>query len=76
MMQAGSSGMAGGSEHGETGLPLRRRIKTLQDRLMRVAAAVVDHARKRFLRVPEWWLERVNPAWILRNMERLRPIGV
>jgi hypothetical protein len=74
-MQAGAPGKTCESEHGESGVALRRRIKTLQDRLLRVAAAVADHARKRFLRVPEWWLERVNPAWVLRNMERLRPIG-
>jgi hypothetical protein len=53
---------------------VRRRIKTIQDYLLRSAAVVVDHARKNLLKVNAWWLEKLRPDLIKARIGRLVPI--
>lgn len=54
--------------------PVRRRIKTIQDYLLRSAAVVVSHARKSLLKVNAWWLEKLRPDLIQARIGRLLPI--
>ena len=54
--------------------PVRRRIKTIQDYLLRSAAVVVNHARKSLLKVNAWWLEKLRPDLIQTRISRLLPI--
>lgn len=54
--------------------PVRRRIKTIQDYLLRSAAVVVNHARKSLLKVNGWWLEKMRPDLIQARIGRLLPI--
>ncbi len=58
----------------EEALPVRRRIKTIQDYLLRSAAVVVNHARKSLLKVNAWWLEKLRPDRIQARIGRLQPI--
>jgi len=53
---------------------VRRRIKTIQDYLLRSAAVVVSHARKSMLKVNDWWLEKLRPDRIQARIGRLQPI--
>lgn len=53
---------------------VRRRIKTIQDYLLRSAAVVVSHARKSLLKVNAWWLEKLRPDRIQARIGRLLPI--
>jgi hypothetical protein len=53
---------------------VRRRIKTIQDNLLRSAAVVVSHARKNLLKVNAWWLEKLRPDLIKARIDRLLPI--
>lgn len=53
---------------------VRRRIKTIQDYLLRSAAVVVNHARKSLLKVNAWWLEKLRPDRIQARIGRLLPI--
>jgi hypothetical protein len=62
-----------GSEAAEAA-PVRRRIKTIQDYLLRSAAIVVNHARKCQLKVNAWWLEKLRPNQIQARIGRLQPI--
>jgi len=62
-----------GSEAAEAA-PVRRRIKTLQDYLLRSAAIVVNHARKCQLKVNAWWLEKLRPNQVQARIGRLQPI--
>ncbi len=50
---------------------MRRRIKTIQDYLLRSAAVVVNHARKNLLKVNAWWLEKLRPDLIQARIGRL-----
>jgi len=50
---------------------VRRRIKTIQDYLLRSAAVVVNHARKNLLKVNAWWLEKLRPDLIQARIGRL-----
>jgi hypothetical protein len=54
--------------------PVRRRIKTIQDYLLRSAAVVVNHARKSLLKVNGWWLEKLRPDRIQARINRLQPV--
>src|SRR5919197_2857332 len=54
--------------------PVRRRIKTIQDYLLRSAAVVVSHARKSLLKVNAWWLEKLRPDRIQARIGKLLPI--
>ena len=54
--------------------PVRRRIKTIQDYLLRSAAIVVNHARKSLLKVNGWWLEKLRPDRIQARIGRLQPV--
>ena len=54
--------------------PIRRRIKTIQDYLLRSAAIVTEHARKCLLKVNTWWLEKLRPDHIQARIGRLQPI--
>lgn len=54
----------------------RRRIKTLQDVLLRSAATVVAPARRSLLRVTKWWLERVDLDGILQRIQSLAPVPI
>lgn len=54
--------------------PVRRRIKTIQDYLLRSAAVVVTHARKSLLKVNAWWLEKLRPDRIQVRIGRLQPV--
>jgi hypothetical protein len=58
----------------EDAAPVRRRIKTIQDYLLRSAAIVVNHARKCQLKVNAWWLEKLQPNQIQARIGRLQPI--
>lgn len=58
----------------EEARPVRRRIKTIQDYLLRSAAVVVSHARKSLLKVNAWWLEKLRPDRIQARIGRLLPI--
>lgn len=62
-----------GSE-AEDAAPVRRRIKTIQDYLLRSAAIVVNHARKCQLKVNSWWLEKLRPNQIQARIGMLQPI--
>ena len=53
---------------------VRRRIKTIQDYLLRSAAVVVNHARKSLLKVNAWWLEKLRPDLIQCRIGMLVPI--
>jgi hypothetical protein len=53
---------------------VRRRIRTIQDYLLRSAAVVVSHARKSLLKVNGWWLEKLRPDRIQARISRLVPI--
>jgi hypothetical protein len=53
---------------------VRRRIKTIQDYLLRSAAIVVSHARRNLLKVNGWWLDKLRPDQIQRRIGRLIPI--
>ena len=53
---------------------VRRRIKTIQDYLLRSAAIVVNHARKCQLKVNAWWLEKLRPNQIQARIGKLQPI--
>lgn len=53
----------------------RRRIKTIQDYLLRSAAIVTNHARQSLLKVNTWWLEKLRPDQMLARIGRLQPIG-
>jgi hypothetical protein len=53
---------------------VRRRIKTIQDYLLRSAAVVVNHARKSLLKVNGWWLEKLRPDRIQARIGRFLPI--
>ena len=53
---------------------VRRRIKTIQDYLLRSAAIVVNHARKSLLKVNAWWLEKLRPDLIQRRIGSFLPI--
>jgi len=53
---------------------VRRRIKTIQDYLLRSAAVVTRHARKNLLKVNAWWLEKLRPDLIQTRIGRLQPI--
>ncbi len=53
---------------------VRRRIKTIQDYMLRSAAVVVSHARKSLLKVNDWWLEKLRPDKIQARIARLLPI--
>jgi len=53
---------------------VRRRIKTIQDYLLRSAAIVVSHARRSLLKVNGWWLDKLQPDQIQRRIGRLIPI--
>ena len=62
-------------EHdGAEATQVRRRIKTIQDYLLRSAAVVVNHARKSLLKVNTWWLEKLRPDRIQARIGRLLPI--
>jgi len=66
-------------EHDEDGpaeeaSQVRRRIKTIQDYLLRSAAVVVSHARRSLLKVNGWWLEKLRPDRIQARICRLQPI--
>lgn len=54
--------------------PARRRIKTIQDYLLRSAAVVVNHARKSLLKVNAWWLEKLRSYRIQARIGRLLPV--
>jgi hypothetical protein len=54
--------------------PVRRRIKTIQDYLLRSAAIVVNHARKSLLKVNGWWLEKLRPDRIQARIGRLQSV--
>jgi hypothetical protein len=58
----------------ESSSPVRRRIKTIKDYLLRSAAVVVSHARKSLLKVNGWWLEKLRPDRIQARIGRLQPI--
>jgi hypothetical protein len=58
----------------ENAAPVRRRIKTIQDYLLRSAAIVVNHARKCQLKVNAWWLEKLQPNQIQARIGRLQSI--
>jgi hypothetical protein len=58
----------------EEATQVRRRIKTIQDYLLRSAAVVVNHARKSLLKVSTWWLEKLRPDMIQARIGRLLPI--
>jgi hypothetical protein len=58
----------------EEATQVRRRIKTIQDYLLRSAAVVVNHARKSLLKVNTWWLEKLLPDRIQARIGRLQPI--
>jgi hypothetical protein len=55
--------------------PPRRRIKTIQDYLLRSAAIVTNHARQSLLKVNTWWLEKLRPDQMLARIGGLQPIG-
>ncbi len=66
-------------EHGEANpaegvQPVRRRIKTIQDYLLRSAAVVVEHARKCILKVNGWWMEKLRPDRIQARIASLAPV--
>jgi Transposase DDE domain group 1 len=62
-------------EHdGAEATQVRRRIKTIQDYLLRSAAVVVSHAHKSLLKVNTWWLEKLRPDRIQARIGRLLPI--
>jgi hypothetical protein len=63
-----------GTSPAEDATPVRRRIKTIQDYLLRSAAVVVNHARKSLLKVNTWWLEKLRPDRIEARIGRLLPI--
>lgn len=63
-----------GAGPAEEARPARRRIKTIQDYLLRSAAVVVNHARKSLLKVNGWWLEKLRPDRIQARIGRLLPI--
>lgn len=63
-----------GSGPAEETRQVRRRIKTIQDYLLRSAAVVVNHARKSLLKVNGWWLEKLRPDRIQARIGRLLPI--
>lgn len=63
-----------GSSPAEETRQVRRRIKTIQDYLLRSAAVVVNHARKSLLKVNAWWLEKLRPDRIQARIGRLLPI--
>jgi len=66
----------GDSECSESrAVPVRRRIKTIQDYLLRSAAAIVNHARKSLLKVNSWWLEKLRPDLIQARIGKLFPIA-
>jgi hypothetical protein len=54
--------------------PVRRRIKTIKDYLLRSAAIVVEHARKCLLKVNAWWLGKLRPDQVQVRIGRLQPI--
>lgn len=58
----------------ESSSPVRRRIKTIQDYLLRSAAVVTNHARRSLLKVNGWWLEKLRPDRIQARIGRLQPI--
>jgi hypothetical protein len=58
----------------EQATQVRRRIKTIQDYLLRTAAVVVSHARQSLLKVNRWWLEKLRPDRIQARIGRLQPI--
>lgn len=53
---------------------LRRRIKIIQDYLLRSAAVVVNHSRKSLLKVNAWWLEKLRPDLIQFRIGRILSI--
>lgn len=63
-----------GAGPAEEATQVRRRIKTIQDYLLRSAAVVVNHARKSLLKVNAWWLEKLRPDRIQARIGRLLPI--
>lgn len=63
-----------GASPAEETTQVRRRIKTIQDYLLRSAAVVVNHARKSLLKVNTWWLEKLRPDRIQARIGRLLPI--
>lgn len=63
-----------GAGRAEEAPRVRRRIKTIQDYLLRSAAVVVSHARKSLLKVNAWWLEKLRPDRIQARIGRLLPI--
>ena len=65
----------GGRESEQEVAPARRRIKTIQDYLLRCAAVVVTHARKNMLKVSTWWLEKIQPDRIRTRIGRLGPLS-
>jgi len=66
---------SGAEESSDGQVPLvRRRIKTIQDYLLRSAAVVTRHARKNLLKVNAWWLEKLRPDLIQTRIGRLQPI--
>ena len=58
----------------EKAKPPRRRIKTIQDYLLRSAAIVTNHARLSLLKVNAWWLEKLRPDQVLARIGRLQPV--
>lgn len=63
-----------GTDSAEEVPKVRRRIKTIQDYLLRSAAVVVNHARKSLLKVNAWWLEKLRPDLMQARIGRLLPI--
>lgn len=63
-----------GDNPAEEATQVRRRIKTIQDYLLRSAAIITNHARKSLLKVNSWWLEKLRPDRIQARIGRLLPI--